>query len=705
MNSQLASWEPHFIEGIRKIDMDVLREAGGLLSAVPNRQEWEEFLQTVRSEWKDWLVDLSKYPNCLVFLYGGMAFFEYDENTLWPQFGSAVGDNSISTNGNHQRVVNHAFRDAIQSLGLKIQEKETRSDYIGSAVYHIGIPLSLWDEFLEICEWALYRKDWKTLNGSEWEQAIKKRTPGWERLRKFLIDNREVAATFIQEMLDARKILHEDKNVTVADLIQMCRLRLEYFEVEETADFLRPENPDSLLLDRARLMWDSQGFSIKLHLPAVNKETLPATWSISERSQEAAGSPDTLTLDSLGFQNPLMLALQASERTKIQRIPGAAPYGLFDLENGGYLVNPHREQLPLRNYVLVSQEKLDVTERTGFEQEENPTNELIELSDGTTCFVTRLWPIGKSAELQFSYKGTTAKIRFRTRSKIEVRFFAGTAERAAQFIRVKDKIIIERLPVLAVLIPAGYFMDNQAELDATFKVSIDDSLATGHWERHDLLDQDDDRACYFWRWAPKPFAHIKSGIVRDWQSLTSLIESPDLSGDRILNVRLQHTDVRYNIYLKHPKEGVEQCWSSLPGAFLPWFLLCQTTEGMRWDDLVLAKKVIAPHLQLSGYLFRKYANYGYFVQRGRRWCIGASKATGREKDSGYELQFCGDPSILWGLYRSHHMHRRPLPTVEIVSTRGKPPFLQMAWEAAMKHIVEQYLTHNGVSLVKDLWNP
>ena len=32
------------------------------------------------------------------------------------------------------------------------------------AAYHIGVPLSLWDGLLEVCEWALLQDDWKDLS-------------------------------------------------------------------------------------------------------------------------------------------------------------------------------------------------------------------------------------------------------------------------------------------------------------------------------------------------------------------------------------------------------------------------------------------------------------------------------------------------------------------------------------------------------------
>ncbi len=193
MATELESWERNLEKLITEIDLPLRHRAGALLPVIPDRLQWEDFTASVKAEWTKWCTRLITYPHCLVVLYGGVAFYEYDENKLWPQFAKTVGDDSLSGKGYYQHEINVAFEHAAQSLGLTTQERENGTDFVGSAVYHIGIPLSLWDDFLEICEWALWREDWKTLESSEWTEVITKRTTGRPRLRKFSIDNREGA--------------------------------------------------------------------------------------------------------------------------------------------------------------------------------------------------------------------------------------------------------------------------------------------------------------------------------------------------------------------------------------------------------------------------------------------------------------------------------------------------------------------------------
>jgi len=179
----------------------------------------------VSSEWEKWKCGLWQHPSCLLLLYAGLAFYEYDENTFWPQFAKSVGSSPLPAN--QQQEINGAFAKAAKHFSLRLKPRDNGTDYVGSAIHYIGIPLSLWDGFLDICEWALWRKDWKTLSDEEWKEVVEKRAGGRRRLRKFLTDNRDTACTFVQEMLDAREILTKDTGLTISNIAQASILRVE----------------------------------------------------------------------------------------------------------------------------------------------------------------------------------------------------------------------------------------------------------------------------------------------------------------------------------------------------------------------------------------------------------------------------------------------------------------------------------------------
>lgn len=674
----LKDWEGCFCRSLHEIDEAKRQKAGALLPVLPDRKDWNEFLDFMKTFWKRALDDS---PCCLLVLYDGLAFYEYAANKFWPQFSEAVGEKATLPS-NQQLEINGAFALAAQRFGLKIHN----ADYVGSAVYHIGVPLSLWDGFLEICEWALAHDNWMGLSDKEWSEAVTKRAKSRTRLKNFLTNNREAASAFIQEMHDARRILAEDQGLTISDLQQASLLRQEYFdEVPETAEFLRPEDPDSLIQDRARLVWDEDPVCIRLHLPAVPNDKLPATWKIGAFAQEAASTPDILPLNAGAFVPSLVLRLESGQQHESQWLRGIAPWGLFDSERGRF-VNPEIRQLPVHSYTLVSSEPLDIS-RQGFDGEESPINEPCEFGDGTPTYVTHLWPVDKHAELSITHNGETKNFQFRPRFKIEARIFAGEGGWAANFSRHKEYLKLERLPLLCIAIPFGSFSNTEIALQQKFQVRTGDQISQGVWKK---FREDDSREFYSWHWEAGSQPRKKVNVS---------IRSPELG-------------IKFNcpVEILLPKEAMTGCWQKLPGAFLPWFLLVQTSaarvEGMKWSDLMLAKEAIAPTQRgFSEALLRKYARYGLLEKCGVRWIIADSRAVVEPSvDGECILRFCGDPSVLWSLFRYMSDKTSNLPIIEIVNKRGELPFLLMRWPKGCQSVIEKYLIRHNINLVSDLWS-
>ncbi|HVH70630.1 MAG TPA: hypothetical protein VNB49_05915, partial [Candidatus Dormibacteraeota bacterium] len=190
--------------------------------------------------------------------------------------------------------------------------------------------------------------------------------------------------------------------------------------------------------------------------------------------------------------------------------------------------------------------------------------------------------------------------------------------------------------------------------------------------------------------------------------LNSAFKSPDLRGDRKFAIEARPHISENAAFWIVGREGraINRCWQGLPGAFLPMFLLCQSMDGMRWEDLALAKDVIAPQLRLSLYTLHKYERLGFTVLRGRRWFIRESRAESVPmNESQFELRYCGDPSILWGLYRRMicDIPGESLPTIAVSDKRGEVPFLTMAWPPKFKATVEKYLQNNSVKTGGRLW--
>ena len=128
---------------------------------------------------------------------------------------------------------------------------------------------------------------------------------------------------------------------------------------------------------------------------------------------------------------------------------------------------------------------------------------------------------------------------------------------------------------------------------------------------------------------------------------------------------------------------------------------------MSYDELILAKEAIAPKLKLKCYLLRKYSMFGYVIKYGKKWVIKKSVASFLKKNNNYcLLYYCGDPSIIWGLYRRMHGKAKNhiLPKVNIVNKRGELPYLSMEWDIEHTYNIKSFLTRKGVLFQKELWN-
>ena len=683
----LEHWENDFSKALQNIDKAEREKAGALLPVIPNREKWNQFLESVKTEWESWRRNLQKFPSSLIVLYDGVAFYEYYTREFWPQFAEAIGHDLPFS---QRQIANEALVLAANQHDLKIRERQNGTDYVGSAVHHIGIPISLWDEFLEVCEWALSIGNWSEFSDEEWSEFATKRSLGRTRLKNFLVDNRDTASDFIKEMLDAREILIKDHSLTISDLKQASLLRPEYFEeVPETAEFLRPKDPESLIKDRARLVWYEDPACIRLHLPAVSSDKLPAQWKIVGVTQEAASTPDTLDLNSKAFDPSPVLRLKSGQQHETRWLQGISPWGLFDLERNRF-VNLRLQQLPVNSYVIVSPEPLDEISCRGFDQEDWPTNDLYELEDGTECYVTYLYPATNRPRLSVNHAGKTWNIDFWTKSKIEARIFAGEESYAANFSSYEKYIKLERLPLLCTSIPLGFFENAEAALKQKFQVRVGGKLTEGTWEKR---HEDGSREFYFWNWETE---------LQPRKKVTVSVKSPGLG-----------IEFDYPIEMLKIKDGTENCWQNLPGAFLPWVLLAQphadgTKEGMKHNDLILAKNAITPDGQqgFSMSLLRKYAKLGLLKQSGQRWIIAESRAVFEPSvDGECDLRFCGNPALLWGLLRYMCDYEPNLPVVEVINKRGEPPYLLMKWKEKQKDKVKKYLEkHERVSFVFNLWD-
>ena len=688
MAATLVEWDRQFSRAIDNVPGELRGGAGAVLRVLPDRSDWKRFKDTLAREWpRDLRLGLRwRVPHiCIVVAYCGVAFYEYDDHTFWRHFEGAL-DRRLTVPQRTQ--INEYFESAGDELGLPAAHQDGRgTDYVGTAVRYVGIPLSLWGDFLDVCEWAAWQVGYTNLTNGEWADKMRRLCGGHKRLVGFVCQYRRVAQDVMTEMVKLRNAIRRGRG-QVSDVVgRSPLLRPEYFhDVPETAEFLSPENPDALRPDRASLGWDEGRNEIYLRLPAVDGGKLPATWRVSELEKQAGASPGQMAVNGAAFCGQLLLRLgpaggdpKKPGRVQEQEIEGLAPFGL--LADSGFFLPRSRLRVPLGGYTLISKERLQIQSRQGFDQSpECGENEQVELADGSRCFRTRLYPEHGRAELILDLgPGGNRTIEFVLREKLEVQMLAGSGHQAACFERDGGTLVLDHWPLLCLRVPAGYFDDAERSVREGFRVYVGESLASGRWGRPTADEHG--RNVFVWQWAEEG-----GNKPREFSSFAALWEEyfpvQRLSGSQAVSIHAPNFRRELGFRLEKSIPHLAEAWEDLPGAFLPMVLLCQRIGGMAEAELGFAASVVCARQRFNRRSLAAFERAGIIGKSGRTWRIIDSRAVLRRSASGAYLRYCGDPALLWGAYRQVLRCRRavPPPRVNVVWGREVPaPYLSADW--------------------------
>lgn len=672
----LKEWENHCREEIARIPADSRDRAGSLLPCVPERAEWEKLQQVLRESW--WSLEncLHLYPHTLLMLYAGLAFHEYEDNTFWPQFWRYVGVPPIQTK---QNAINEAFDHAARFAKLPIREHAGHHSFVGSAVYFIGVSVSVWDGFLGICDWALWHRGWDELSNEKWVEVMVKRCGGRKRLLNFLTENRETARSFIQEMLTARELLTENPSARLADVSPSIGRREYFEEVPETAEFLRPNDPDSLLEDRPRLIWRDD--RIAVHLPSVS--TAGAIWKFDGEQQQAGDIATEFPINGNAFRERLMLEFHSSQSRETIRIPGLHPFGLFDNQRGRF-ASPGRTRLPANSYNLVSRTALEIVEQGWAETEKNGR---VRLEDGTEVFVTSLWPVSNRPTLIVN---GGAKIEFGRRERVNLRFYSGSEDtHVLRFLVQPDgAMMFERAPHLVLEIPEGFVEDDADLCDSEFAVLVNGQEALGSWRFFN--DYDDGKTNWeYYEWQP---------------------ESPILPGEHVVQVRARRAGIipfgRQTKLSVKVIEPLKSDWWPKPsqmGKYLAMVLLSQVQASPTWEEIWIARQAVAgfAEVKLNQHDWIKLEEHGYISLRRRVESLKSCLVFGLNTGGIFAARYCGLVNRLHALVRAV----APLQRIEVKQERGFPPHLEIHWPASQRQFIRSICPREGIEVKEhSLWN-
>jgi hypothetical protein len=675
----LARWDEEFACALQeKCPRSERVRAGVLLSVIPDRRIWNDFLSTAQAQASSWGNHPDVFPNSLLLLYSGLAFYEYDDNMFWPGFSRSLRLPPLP--GNQQHVWNSAFEKALLRGGFRFFDDK----YVGSAVYLVGIPLSMWEGFLTICQWALWKTDWPSLSDPDWQDTMQRRLGGHKRLIRFLTENRNpTASEFISEMLDARKILTEDHTARISTIAQASILRREYFEeVPETADFLRPQNPDSLLDDKPRLLWREK--RVGVHLPPVSDGT--GEWDCFGQRAAAAAVAGEMPLNGKAFAAALCVKLQSGEQSCSVEMSGLHPYGLFD-EQRQRFANLKRSRLPTGAYRLISKERIYLGAKDkDWTVEEN---EVVELEDTTQCFVTYLWPVSDRPQLVIN---GCQILRFGRVERVNLRVYSGSENSHVLRFAWRDEILVaERLPHLVLEIPCGFLSGEDVsdeEMRAEFAVQLDGRAASGRWVWFQNYPEASPEWDYYqWRW---DHAQVPQ------RSYEVKVRSKKL-GDLPFGLRPSQ-----RVTIASPTDDALWPRPSRLGKFWIWALLAQIQDEPTWEEFWIARQAIAgfQDLNINQNDWKKLDEWGY-VRRRKQFLIQKSTLLfARAGPNEIVTRFTGLPNRLYLLVQQV----KPLQQIKVVEERGLPPCLEIVWPAYERQFLTTICQQAGITVVGKLWN-
>ncbi len=307
---------------------------------------------------------------------------------------------------------------ALDRLGLELARNQADDRMtVASAVHHIGVPLSIWADFLGVADYVLRQQNWKAWTSEHWVADVTARCGPRVRLRDFLTANEAAARETIGELDDIRRYAIAEPSTTIEDLAEVANvplLRDEYFDdVPETAEFFRPDNLLSLFAGRCFLRYDDENSHLQIHLPGV-PDPAGSVWRAGDHEQAARRDPGWFTVDGDGFSRWIDVHLDTPAGRRTRRVTGVGDWGLYDQRREAFLqLDPrHPSELRMGDYVLVSPRPLHLV-RQGF-LGEFTENQVVPLVDRTRCYVTRLSPAASEGSLTLRWATTDGDLRVHT---------------------------------------------------------------------------------------------------------------------------------------------------------------------------------------------------------------------------------------------------------------------------------------------------
>lgn len=258
---------------------------------------------------------------------------------------------------------------------------------------------------------------------------------------------------------------------------------------------------------------------------------------------------------------------------------------------------------------------------------------------------------------------------------------AGLDCKASQFRLYENTLKTDCLPAPCLTLPTDLFEADEIDLTSKFKVSLNEGACAGRWEK---AREDGGQAFYFWRWDENTRARKKLNLT---------IESEGLAIKK-----------EFEIEILQPKNNLKDCWSNLPGEFLPFILLAQpnfkSDKGASFDEMREIKEIIQPKSRFVRIgFFHFHENQGVLKGNGNRWQFARSKIYFGARDGEHLLRFCGNPSLLWQMLRyvAEKLPQENFDKIEVVTKKGDLTHLFLKLTERQRAVAEKYVSDYGAN--------
>ena len=107
---------------------------GGCVGALPDADELQDYLATLRQVWESgWCNQPGRYQHLLLRLYHCVAFLRYEGNAFWVSFSDAVGDCRIASAPHRQTEINNVLEHISRHVGLRAATTASHASIFGSS--------------------------------------------------------------------------------------------------------------------------------------------------------------------------------------------------------------------------------------------------------------------------------------------------------------------------------------------------------------------------------------------------------------------------------------------------------------------------------------------------------------------------------------------------------------------------------------------